>query len=65
MFHVQSNWEKRKKIWSIRGSISSRHRRRICHFNKSMTRHKNSDDLWLQTAAKHLKVQISHSDIWG
>ena len=30
-----------------------------------MSRNENSDDLWLQTAAKSLKVQISHSDMWA
>ena len=30
-----------------------------------MTRNENSDDLWLQTAAKYLKVQISNSDMWA
>ena len=29
-----------------------------------MTRNQNSDDLWLQTEVKRLKVQISHSDMW-
>ena len=28
-----------------------------------MTRNENSDDLWLQTLAKRLKVQVSHSDM--
>ena len=28
-----------------------------------MTRNEDSDDLWLQTSAKRLKVQISHSDM--
>ena len=30
-----------------------------------MTPDENSDDMWLQTAAKRLKVQISHSDMWA
>ena len=30
-----------------------------------MTHNENLDDLWLQTAARHLKVQISHSDMWA
>ena len=29
-----------------------------------MARNENSDDLWLQIAAKRLKVQIIHSDMW-
>ena len=28
-----------------------------------MARNENSDDPWLQTAAKHLKVQIRYSDM--
>ena len=30
-----------------------------------MTHNENSDDPWLQTAAKCLKVQISNSDMWA
>ena len=30
-----------------------------------MNRNENSDDVWLQTAAKRLKVQVSHSDMWA
>ena len=30
-----------------------------------MTRNENSDDLWLQTSTKRLKVQIGHSGIWA
>ena len=30
---------------------------------EAITRNENSDDLWLQTAAKRLKVQIRHSDM--
>ena len=30
-----------------------------------MTCNENSNDLWLQTAAKLLKVQISYSDTWA
>ena len=30
-----------------------------------MTRNENSDDLWLQTAAKLLKMQINSSDMWA
>ena len=30
-----------------------------------MTHNENSDDLWWQTAAKRLKVQISNSDMWA
>ena len=29
-----------------------------------MTPNENSYDMWLKTAAKRFKVQISHSDIW-
>ena len=32
---------------------------------KAMTRNETSNDLWLQTATKRLKVQISHSDMWA
>ena len=32
---------------------------------EAMTRNENSNDLWLQTAAKRLKLQISNSDIWA
>ena len=30
-----------------------------------MTHNENSNDSWLQTAAKYLKVQLSHSDMWA
>ena len=32
---------------------------------EAMSRNENSNDSWLQTAAKRLKVQISNSDMWA
>ena len=32
---------------------------------EAMSRNENSDDPWLQTTAKRLKVQISNSDMWA
>ena len=32
---------------------------------EAMSRNENSNDPWLQTAAKRLKVQISNSDMWA
>ena len=32
---------------------------------EAMSRSENSNDSWLQTAAKRLKVQISNSDMWA
>ena len=59
MFRMQPDQEKQENLEHTEetedGYITSR---------EAMTRNQNSDDLWLQTEVKRLKVQISHSDMW-
>ena len=65
MFCMWRNKEKTKKIGVYEVASQVETENGYVTLTEAMTRTENSDDLWLQTAAKLLKVQINSSDMWA
>ena len=59
----QSGKEKKSGAYELASRVKTENGSVI--LTQAMTSNENSNDPWLQTAAKRLKVQISNSDMWA